>query len=75
MLHSDQARSLKGNRPLAIRRHDAFPRMKAQGARDTVLGIPRSQRDQLTAFLQERGIARLAEIRQVGVSKRSPARS
>lgn len=57
-----------------IRRHDTFPRMRAQAVRCTVSETPRSQRDQLTAFLRERGIARLAEIRRAGVTAATVSR-
>ena len=54
--------------------HDTFPRMKAQEARGIVSEQPRSQRDQLVAFLREHGIARLAEIRRAGITAATVSR-
>jgi hypothetical protein len=54
--------------------HDTFPRMKAQATRGTVSPGPRPQREQLIAFLRERGIARLAEIRRAGITAATVSR-
>lgn len=54
--------------------HDTFPRMKAQETRGTVSVEPRSQREQLAAFLREHGIARLAEIRRAGITAATVSR-
>jgi predicted transcriptional regulator of viral defense system len=48
--------------------------MKAQETRGTVSTEPRPQREQLAAFLRERGIARLAEIRRAGVTAATVSR-
>ena len=54
--------------------YDTFPRMKAQATRGTVSKEPRPQREQLASFLRERGIARLAEIRRVGITAATVSR-
>jgi len=48
--------------------------MKSQEPLGTVSKGSRSQRDQLDAFLRERGIARLAEIRRAGITAATVAR-
>jgi predicted transcriptional regulator of viral defense system len=48
--------------------------MKAQETRGTVSAEPRTQREQLTALLRERGIARLAEIRRAGITAATVSR-
>src|SRR3546814_16097107 len=54
--------------------HDTFPRMKAQATRGTVSAEPGTQRERLSAFLRERGIARLAEIRRAGITAATVSR-
>lgn len=48
--------------------------MKAQETRGTVSPEPGTQRERLTAFLHERGIARLAEIRRAGITAATVSR-
>lgn len=48
--------------------------MRAQGPRGTVSGRIQLQREQLTALLRERGIARLAEIRRAGITAATVSR-
>jgi len=48
--------------------------MKAQATRGTVSGEPGTQRERLAAFLRERGIARLAEIRRTGITAATVSR-
>ncbi len=48
--------------------------MKTQETRGTVSEEPRTQREQLAAFLRERGIARLAEIRRAGITATTVSR-
>lgn len=48
--------------------------MKAQAAQGNVSNEPRPQRDQLSAFLRARGIARLAEIRRAGITAATVSR-
>jgi predicted transcriptional regulator of viral defense system len=52
---------------------DTIHRMKAQAIQGTVSKEP-SQRDQLGALLRQRGIARLAEIRQAGITAATVSR-
>jgi len=54
--------------------HDTVPRMKPRETRGTVsVEIP-TQREQLAAFLRERGIVRLAEIRRTGITAATVSR-
>jgi predicted transcriptional regulator of viral defense system len=48
--------------------------MKTPEIRGTVSDEPRTQREQLAAFLRERGMARLAEIRRAGVTAATVSR-
>ena len=48
--------------------------MKPQVIRGTVSKLPRSQREQLTAYLERHGIARLAEIRRTGITAATVSR-
>ena len=48
--------------------------MKAQATRGTVSAEPGTQRERLSAFLRERGIARLAEIRRAGITAATVSR-
>ncbi len=48
--------------------------MKAQETRGTVSTEPRTQREQLAAFLRDRGIGRLAEIRRAGITAATVSR-
>jgi predicted transcriptional regulator of viral defense system len=48
--------------------------MKSQVSRGTVSGKIQLQREQLAAFLRERGIARLAEIRRAGITAATVSR-
>ncbi|MBS1832402.1 MAG: type IV toxin-antitoxin system AbiEi family antitoxin domain-containing protein [Acidobacteria bacterium] len=48
--------------------------MKPQVIRGTVSKPPRSQREQLTAYLERHGIARLAEIRRTGITAATVSR-
>jgi len=48
--------------------------MKSQETRGNISSEPRSQREQLTAFLREKGIARLAEIRRAGITAATVSR-
>jgi predicted transcriptional regulator of viral defense system len=48
--------------------------MNGQSTRGIVSAEPRPQREQLAAFLRERGIARLAEIRRAGITAATVSR-
>ena len=48
--------------------------MKAQVTRGIVSAEPHTQREQLTAFLREHGIARLVEIRRTGITAATVSR-
>jgi predicted transcriptional regulator of viral defense system len=74
MMHCVWGNTRHPFRLVAVPVCDTFPRMKSQEVRGTVSKGAPSQRDQLAAFLRERGIARLAEIRLAGITAATVSR-